>query len=329
MTRKKKQVRTMIFDDVFRTMAQKLPQLMVALINEAFATDYAETDIEAQHRNEYMTENGRIITDSIYQIGGRLYHIECQSTKDGRMVVRMFEYDCAIAIEQALKNGTPYEIRFPQSCVLYLRDDGSGQDGMKMRVIMPNWQECTYSARIIRVSDYTGEEIFQKKLLCMLPYYILRYENELDAIEGSAERTKELLEEYRGIVARLQEATGAEARSDVYVSLVRMISEISEHVLRNRRKLKEEVDKVMGGRVLELESERLIKKGRREGRVEGRVEGRQEGESIGEARGERSGRVKTLLSLVEDHFLTREQAIERSGLSAEEFDSIAQTLSVD
>jgi predicted transposase YdaD len=38
--------------------------------------------------------------------------------------------------------------------------------------------------------------------------------------------------------------------------------------------MKERIGETMGGKVLELESERLIKKGRREGRREGRQEGR-------------------------------------------------------
>lgn len=31
-----------IFDDVFRTIAQKMPQLLIPLINEVFQTDYSE-----------------------------------------------------------------------------------------------------------------------------------------------------------------------------------------------------------------------------------------------------------------------------------------------
>jgi hypothetical protein len=42
-------------------------------------------------------------------------------------------------------------------------------------------------------------------------------------------------------------------------------------MLRSNKKMKERIDETMGGKVLELESERLIKKGRREGRQEGRV----------------------------------------------------------
>ena len=44
-----------IFDDVFRTMLEKMPQLAVPLINEVFGTSYPE-DIEIiQKRNEHQT----------------------------------------------------------------------------------------------------------------------------------------------------------------------------------------------------------------------------------------------------------------------------------
>ena len=47
-----------IFDDVFRTMVEKIPQLAVPLINEVFQTSYPE-DVEIiQLRNEHHQENG-------------------------------------------------------------------------------------------------------------------------------------------------------------------------------------------------------------------------------------------------------------------------------
>ena len=69
-----------IFDDVFRTMIEKIPQLAIPLINEVFQTSYSE-DVEIiQLQNEHHQENGEIITDSCLRIGKKLYHIECQST---------------------------------------------------------------------------------------------------------------------------------------------------------------------------------------------------------------------------------------------------------
>ena len=88
-----------IFDDVFRTMMEKMPDLAVPLINEIFGTTYPE-DIEIiQRRNEHQTKQGEIITDSQLLIAEKIYHLECQSTQDSEMVVRMIEYDFSIGLE--------------------------------------------------------------------------------------------------------------------------------------------------------------------------------------------------------------------------------------
>ena len=106
-----------IFDDVFRTMIEKMPYLAVPLIKEVFHTSYPEDVKITQLRNEHQQEDGEIITDSCLLIGKKMYHIECQSTDDTTMVIRMIEYDFAIGIEHAEKQGRRYRIEFPKSCV--------------------------------------------------------------------------------------------------------------------------------------------------------------------------------------------------------------------
>ena len=69
-----------IFDDVFRTMIEKMPYLAVPLINEVFHTSYPENVPIVQLRNEHQQENGEIITDSCLKIAGKLYHIESRGT---------------------------------------------------------------------------------------------------------------------------------------------------------------------------------------------------------------------------------------------------------
>ena len=74
-----------IFDDVFRTMIEKMPQLAIPLINEVFHTSYPENVKITQLRNEHQQEDGEIITDSCLLIGKKMYHIECQSSEDAEM----------------------------------------------------------------------------------------------------------------------------------------------------------------------------------------------------------------------------------------------------
>ena len=102
-----------IFDDVFRTMIEKMPYLAVPLINEVFHTSYPENVPIVQLRNEHQQENGEIITDSCLKIAGKLYHIECQSVDDTTMAIRMIEYDFSIAIEsQCTETGTQIQDGF-------------------------------------------------------------------------------------------------------------------------------------------------------------------------------------------------------------------------
>ena len=110
-----------VFDDVFRTIAQKLPQLLIPLINEVFHTNYSEDEDFEQLRNEHYEKYGKIITDSIIRIGRHIYHLECQSQKDSEMVIRMFEYDISIALEHASDSDEIWEIEFPQSCVVFCK----------------------------------------------------------------------------------------------------------------------------------------------------------------------------------------------------------------
>ena len=105
-----------IFDDVFRTMVEKIPRLVIPLINEVFHTSYPE-DVEiTQLRNEHQQADGEVITDSCLLIGKKMYHIECQSTEDGSMIIRMFEYDVQLALENKEMTADTLTVRFPEFC---------------------------------------------------------------------------------------------------------------------------------------------------------------------------------------------------------------------
>lgn len=52
-----------IFDDVFRTMMEKMTYLIVPLINEVFHTSYPENVKIVHLRNEHQLEDGELIAD--------------------------------------------------------------------------------------------------------------------------------------------------------------------------------------------------------------------------------------------------------------------------
>ena len=247
-----------IFDDVFRTMIEKMPELTIPLINEVFGTDYPADIPIIQLRNEHQTKNGERIKDSSLQIGNKLYHIECQSTEDSDMVIRMVEYDFMVALENIQKKDGEYYMEFPASCVLYLRGKNEAKT-LKLNLLMADGTRVVYQVPVVRAETFTLDDIFQKKLIFLLPYYIIRYEKSKDSLEENNEVLQGMLEEYKEIESYLEQELLDQGKEKAYRDLIELISRIADY------KIKEGIGDIMGGNVLELESDRLIKEGMERG----------------------------------------------------------------
>ena len=216
-----------IFDDVFRTMVEKMTYLLVPLINEVFHTSYPE-DVKIVHlRNEHHLEDGELITDARLLIGDKVYHIECQSTDDTTMSIRMFEYDLVIALENRRKIGRKFFVEFPKSCVIYLRTTKNTPDVEEVELLLPDGQVCAYRVPTVKVERYTKEKIFEKNLLMLLPFYVTRYEDAAHAIGENTEKLQELLREYEDIRIKLEEDLSIAGRSELYTDLNKLIVRIS------------------------------------------------------------------------------------------------------
>ena len=250
-----------IFDDVFRTMIEKMPYLAVPLINEVFHTSYPEDVKITQLRNEHQQKNGEIITDSCLLIGKKMYHIECQSTDDTTMAIRMIEYDFAIAVENAEKQGRRYRIEFPRSCVLFLRNSGNTPDYLEADVIFPDGKTHVYSIPAIKMADYTKDHIFEKNLLMLLPFYIMRYEKKKHDMRKNLELLQILLDEYDEIRMNLEKELTETGKAELYTNLTKLIVKIADHIFEKEENIRKGIGDVMGGKVLELESERLKAEG--------------------------------------------------------------------
>ena len=258
-----------IFDDVFRTLLEKMPELAVPLINEVFGTSYPEDILLIQKRNEHQTKQGEIITDSYFLIADKAYHIECQSTSDSSMIIRMIEYDFSISLESLQLEDGKYRMYFPNSCILFLRGNAD-RKMLGVEIVMPDGSTTEYKVPAIYVGHYTKDEILQKKLFFLLPFYIMRYEKK--ALDTQDPELQKMLEEYREIEKCLEEFL-EEGKEKVYRDLMELILRISDYILKNKEKARKGLGDVMGGKVLELESDRLIQKGLELGRTQGLEQG--------------------------------------------------------
>ena len=258
--------KVMLFDNVFRTMVEKTPELIVMLINEVFGTDYRPEESVLQARNEHETKTGEIITDSVFIIRGITYHIECQACDDSTMAIRMFEYDFNVALEQAEKSKKGvYRIKFPESCVLYIRKKTIRKKTLDIEVEFPNGQVVTYQSKIVPAQAYSVEDIFEKKLYALLPYYILRYEKRLETIETSDVERNKLLGEYSSIAQRLIDVLENDPDSGYVSIILELIGKIVEELLTKEPLTKKGIGEIMGGKVLSLASDKIAAQNRKKG----------------------------------------------------------------
>lgn len=254
-----------IFDDVFRTETEKMPELTIPLINEVFGTNYPSNVEIIQGRNEHLAKSGKKITDSYIIIGEKRYHMECQSTEDSTMILRMIEYDFAISLEHAEKVHGVYRMQFPHSCILYLRGDAQKKN-VSMELQFPDNQVVQYKVPIIRIEWYSIKEILEKDLIMLLPFYIMRYEKMKQQLENEEVLREKLFQEYEMIAEYLKQKLLNHGLEKEFRDIRELISKIVEYSFPESKNVRKGLGEIMGGQVLELESDRLIKKGEARGK---------------------------------------------------------------
>ena len=270
------------YDDTFRTLLQDCPELVVPLINELFGTNYTGREVVVSNENEIFLRNPegkkeKRVTDSnltLISLKGisKRYHLECQSTADGTMEIRMWEYDAQIALRnKEYRDGVLY-VKFPDSAVIYLRSNSNTPDELKICVCIGQ-KELFYEIPILKVKNYTLEEIFEKELWMLIPFYIFRYEKEFRIINGDEERLRSLRMEYEKIAEMLdQECQSGHMKPFTFGALCELSNNVVEKLVSKYSNVEKEVTEVMGGKVLNYRSKEIYLEGCAFGREEGQKE---------------------------------------------------------
>lgn len=303
------------YDDVFRTLLNDCCSLMIPVINEVFGERYTGKEkIRFLPNEHFLNQQGgserEVITDSCFQILGteaKMYHWECQSSDDSSMLIRFFEYDAQIALDEGEIQGQTLTVTFPYSAVLFLRCGALHPEKMDIKIVTPGGS-TGYDIFVMNLQRYTLEEIFSKELLFLLPFYIFSHESRFKVYNEDRRQLSRLQEEYEYIKNRLEEFA-RQKKIDEYTkcTLADMMNKVLEHIARKYENVREGVKSVMVGRVLEYEAKTIKREGIKEGIREGMREGRTE------------GRLELLCSLVLDGILSAKDAALRAKLTEDEF----------
>ncbi|MCD7751063.1 MAG: hypothetical protein LUI10_04895 [Lachnospiraceae bacterium] len=87
------------------------------------------------------------------------------------MLVRIFEYSTQEALAAAELTKDALHVTIPQSGVLFLRSNSNTPDRMQVCIDTPGGA-VTFDVRVLKTKEYTIDEIFEKNLLMLIPFYI-------------------------------------------------------------------------------------------------------------------------------------------------------------
>ena len=126
--------------------------------------------------------------------------MECESSPpDGKITIRLFEYDAQIALDEGEITEETLTVTFPHTAVLYLRAYQKTPDKMKYVIITPGGT-VQYDVPIMKVQTYSIDAIFEKELLMLIPFYIFSHESNFPEYNSNEQKLKELKAEYQYLV---------------------------------------------------------------------------------------------------------------------------------
>lgn len=73
----------------------------------------------------------------------------------------------------------PLSFRFSQSCMVCVRPGIEKEDSLKLQIIMPNGEKVLYEVPVVQAQSFSKEDMFKKKFLIFIPFYVLRYEKDI------------------------------------------------------------------------------------------------------------------------------------------------------
>ena len=147
--------------------------------------------------------------------------------------------------------------------------------------------ECCYQVPVIYIKQYGIEEMFQRKLYFLIPFYIFNMETELPDIEAKEDRLRALCGDYQKILERLSELEeSGEISTFSYETIRDMTKKVVSHLAEKQKNVRKGLGEIMGGEILDFEAKRIRDKARLEGWQAGQAEGWQAGQTNGQAEGE-------------------------------------------
>jgi predicted HTH domain antitoxin len=152
-------------------------------------------------------------------------------------------------------------VTFPNTAVLYLRTYKKTPDKMRYVMITPGGT-VQYDIPIMKVQTYSLDDIFEKGLLLLIPFYIFSHEKGFPEYNSNEQKLAELQAEYQDMYENVQKGIGeimggalieTEARTILNQGRTEMKREMACKLIKNGKLSIEEIAECSGLKLEEVE----------------------------------------------------------------------------
>ena len=202
------------------------------------------------------------------------YIIECESKPvSGRILVRIAEYAMKAGIEAGTgARSGELKIWIPRTAAVSLRSTENTPESLRLVLETEEGQIGT-TVPVIRLSDYTIDAIFEKKLYLLIPFFLFVYEKQFREIEEDERACQMFLDEVRTVFQTVDALIPAEEDTfslmDMFTSkaLRAMTHTVVNGLAEHYPKIREGVNTIVGGNILEFDALRIKREGAAEERT--------------------------------------------------------------
>jgi hypothetical protein len=165
-----------LFDLSFKKLLASSPRGVICLINELFNTQYPlDSPVEYLTTEHIGKGLGRRWSDTMIRIGdGPTYNLEAQTREDNEMVIRVFEYGFMQARDTQTVTKGKIRLTFPMPKIIYLDAKGRIPKTVTLELKFPDSTIHKYKVDTFKIHDHPPEELFQQKMILLLPFYLLK-----------------------------------------------------------------------------------------------------------------------------------------------------------
>ena len=191
--------------------------------------------------------------ESVHKIQAA-FLIELTADMIQRIVIEAFDMTVGVILHLQVDDDI---VTFPNTAVLYLRTYKKTPDKMKYVIVTPGGT-VQYDVPIMKVQTYSLDDIFEKDLLMLIPFYIFSHEKGFPEYNSNEEKLAELKAEYQEILVRLDglERQGVIGAFDKR-TLIDLSGDVIHEIAQKYQNVQKGVGDMMRGALIETSARRL------------------------------------------------------------------------